>query len=313
MYYIGLDVGGTKTAVSVGKIQDEAIEILGREETPTRQTPQETVEALAATVEKYRDTYGVRAVGISCGGPLDNATGVIVSPPNLPGWHGFCITDYMKQRFSLSARLENDANACALAEWKFGAGQGVQNMVFLTFGTGIGAGLILDGRLYGGANGNAGEVGHIRLQRRGPVGFGKEGSFEGFCSGGGIARLAVETARRKKEMPACIRAMGGYDKVTAKELSKAAFAGDAFAKGIFRRSGVMLGKGLSVIIDTLNPQRIVLGGVFMRSSALLVPAMQKEIEREALSVSRSVCSVVPAKLSENIGDYAALSVAAFLK
>ena len=155
-------------------------------------------------------------------------------------------------------------------------------MIFFTFGTGLGAGLILDGKLYGGSNGNAGEFGHIRLANKGPIGYGKKGSFEGFCSGGGIARLAVETARKQKEIPDCIQKMGGYEKVTTKGLSQAAFAGDRFAKKIFEKSGKMLGKGLSMAIDILNPEKIVLGGVFMRSSELLIPAMKKEIQNSRI-------------------------------
>ena len=112
-----------------------------------------------------------------------------MSPPNLPGWDNIDIVKQIKTHFGVPVHLQNDANACALAEWKFGAGRGTKNMVFLTFGTGLGAGLILDGKLYSGTNDNAAELGHIRLDRFGPVGFGKTGSFEGFCSGGGIAQL----------------------------------------------------------------------------------------------------------------------------
>jgi glucokinase len=239
---------------------------------------------------------------------LDNQTGILTTS-NLPGWHNLNIIAYIKERFSLDAKLENDANACALAEWKFGAGKGTKNMVFFTFGTGLGAGLILDGRLYAGTNGNAGEAGHIRLAKNGPFGFRKYGSFEGFCSGAGIAKLAVIMAKRRKTMPDCIREMGGYDKVTTKALAAAAFNGDVFAKKVFAKSGEKLGEGLSIIVDVLNPEKIVLGGVFMRSSALLVPSMQKALDREALEESASVCQIVEAGLKENIGDYAAISVA----
>ena len=310
MFCIGFDIGGTKCAVSLGEVQGDSIQVLRREETPTTANPVETLEKLAPFVEAYQQEVPVVSAGISCGGPLDSATGVIIAPPNLHvGWHGFAIVDYVKKRFGLSAVLENDANACAVAEWRFGAGRGSMNMVFFTFGTGLGAGLILDGKLYSGTNGNAGEFGHMRLAKVGPVGYGKEGSFEGFCSGGGIARLAVMMAKRQKQMPKCIEELGGYEKVTTKALSKAAFAGDSFAKRVFEKSGEMLGKGLSVVIDVLNPQKIVLGGVFMRSGELLIPAMKKQIKKEALGGSACVCEIVPAQLSENIGDVAALAVA----
>lgn len=133
--------------------------------------------------------------GISCGGPLDSKTGVILSPPNLPGWDHIEITRHFTETLGVPARLINDANASALAEWKYGAGVGTQNMIFLTFGTGLGAGLVLNGALFEGTNGMAGEIGHMRLAAFGPSGYGKCGSFEGFCSGAGIAELARGFAR----------------------------------------------------------------------------------------------------------------------
>ena len=129
----------------------------------------------------------ISAIGISCGGPLNSKKGVILSPPNLPGWDNIEIVNIIKDRLDVPAKLQNDANACALAEWKYGAGRGSNNMIFLTFGTGFGAGLILDGRLYNGVNCMSGEIGHVRLTEYGPVGYGKAGSCEGYCSGGGIA------------------------------------------------------------------------------------------------------------------------------
>lgn len=306
MYYLGLDIGGTKCAVSVGEVEQNDVRILERNEVATTRNPLETLGSLDQYVREYLKKYPVLRVGISCGGPLDSDGGIIVCPPNLPGWENFAVVDYVKNKYGLSARLENDANACAVAEWKFGAGIGAKNMVFLTFGTGLGAGLILNGKLYAGTNGNAGEAGHIRLSRSGPFGYGKNGSFEGFCSGGGIARLAAEMAKKQKNLPDYMQEKNG---VTTKRLAQAAFADDPFAKKVFDRSGKMLGKGLSVLIDILNPEKIVIGGVFMRSGELLVPSMQKEIDREALSCSRKVCQIVPAKLSENIGDIAAISVA----
>ena len=309
-YCIGFDIGGTKCAVSLGKVEEGKISLLKREETPTVDEPKKTLSVLAPFVKEWVKEYGVTAAGISCGGPLDSKKGLIVSTPNLSkGWHGFYIVDYVKEEFGLTAKLQNDANACAVAEWKFGAGRGTRNMVFFTFGTGLGAGLILDGKLYAGANDNAGEAGHIRLAKTGPIGYGKAGSFEGFCSGSGIAKLAKQMAARCKKMPECIEKMGGMSEITTKKLAQAAFAGDKFAKRVFDKSGEMLGKGLSIIVDIINPEKIVIGGVFMRSSALLVPAMNKVLQKEALGESMQVCEIVPAELSENIGDIAALSLA----
>jgi glucokinase len=229
-YCIGFDIGGTKCAVSLGEITDGNIRVVHRQETPTLNTPIDTLSVLAPFVKEWTKAYCVTKAGISCGGPLDSQKGLIVSTPNLPsGWHGFYIVEYVQKEFGLSAKLQNDANACAVAEWKFGAGRATKNMVFFTFGTGLGAGLILDGKLYAGTNDNAGEAGHIRLAKKGPVGFGGAGSFEGFCSGAGITRLAKIMAARCKKMPECIEKMGGMDEITTKKLAQAAFAGASCA------------------------------------------------------------------------------------
>lgn len=161
--------------------------------------------------------------------------GIIESPPNLPGWDSVPITDLLQSHFHAPAFLKNDANACAAAEWKYGAGKGTQNMIFLTFGTGLGVGLILDGRLYEGTNGNAGEVGHIRLDHFDPAGYGKIGSFEGFCSGG-ISQLrhtlALEAMQRGIR-PAYFSERMQNAEVTAKSIADAALAGDFSFRNLF--------------------------------------------------------------------------------
>jgi glucokinase len=145
-------------------------------------------------------------------------------------------------------------------------------MVFLTFGTGMGAGLILDGHLYNGTNGNAGEIGHVRLERFGPVGYGKQGSFEGFASGGGIAQIARTAAVEKLQQGGSVgycRSWEELDSVTAKTVAQAADAGDETAVRVYRQTGEMLGRGLAILVDVLNPERIVIGSIFRRSAELL--------------------------------------------
>ena len=185
-------------------------------------------------------------------------------------------------------------------------------MIFMTFGTGLGSGLILDGRLYEGTNGNAGEIGHLRLSEMGPVGYGKAGSFEGFCSGGGIAQLGYTLALEMAQSgiyPAYYKeGMSPLD-ITAKSVAEAARDGDETAIEVYRRSGEYLGRGLAFMIDILNPERIVIGSIFARSRNLLWEAAKQEIEREALAPAASCCRVVPAALGESIGDYAAIATA----
>jgi len=320
MNVIGIDIGGTKCAVACGKINDDGSIIIVDKMRFDTASIQETIDNLLETTSVIMrknglDTGNTSAIGISCGGPLDSKKGVILSPPNLPGWNNIPITDYFEKRFGVKTAVQNDANACALAEWKFGAARGYNNVIFLTFGTGMGSGLILEGRLYAGTNDMAGEVGHIRLDKNGPVGYGKAGSFEGFCSGGGIAQLAQTKALEKLQMGEkvtyCER-IEQINHITAKNVAEAAFAGDTTAIEVYRICATYLGSALSILIDVLNPEVIVLGSIYGRAKSLIEPEMRKVIQRECVSHSHRVCQIVPAGLGESIGDYAALSVAAYI-
>jgi glucokinase len=185
-------------------------------------------------------------------------------------------------------------------------------MIFLTFGTGLGAGLILNGKLYEGTNGNAGEVGHIRLENDGPIGYCKRGSFEGFCSGGGIGQLGYVMALKCIEngtYPLYFKKGMSAGDITAKSIADAAAKGDPTALEVYRVSGEYLGKGLALLIDILNPEKIVIGSIFARNESLFIDAMTSEIEKEALLPSASCCKIVPAALSEQIGDYASIATA----
>lgn len=284
----GIDIGGTKCAVTIGNIKDEAVEIINKIKFKTSEysNPYDVLERLADELEKMQ-CEGIEAIGISCGGPLDSKNGVIISPPNLPGWDNISVKNFFEERFKAKTFLQNDADACAVAEWKFGAAKGLENVIFLTFGTGLGAGLILNGRLYSGTNSMAGEVGHIRLSKFGAVGYGKSGSAEGFCSGGGIAQIgrskALELLQIGKDCLFC-RSYDELDKITAETIARAANSGDLCALEVYRISGRKLGELLSVLIDLLNPQMIVIGSVYTRSSHLMQAEMNKVIESETLAV-----------------------------
>lgn len=303
MKYTGIDIGGTKCAVVTGNEKGICDKI--RFDTTT---VSETLGNIMSAVEKLGAND---AIGISCGGPLDSKKGVIMSPPNLPGWDNIEIVKMLTERFGVPAGIQNDANACALAEWKYGAGERCENMIFLTFGTGMGAGLILNGELYAGTNDSAGEAGHIRLENFGPVGYGKAGSFEGFCSGGGIAQTGKMLARESLQSgipTAFCRDFSELDGITAKLLADYAKKGDAVAMRAYDICAEKLGYALSILIDLLNPEKIVIGSIFERSGELLRDKMQEVINRETLALPRSVCEIVPARLGDSIGDYAALAV-----
>ncbi|SHJ29164.1 ROK family protein [Pseudozobellia thermophila] len=313
-FYIGLDIGGTKCAVVLG---DRNFKIYEKVffETKVSRGPALIIDEFKGHVHKLVDKYGrekLVKIGISCGGPLDSKKGLIKSPPNLPGWDAIPIVDILEKEFRVDVAIQNDANACALAEWMMGAGVGTENMVFLTFGTGMGAGLILNGKIYSGTNDLGGEVGHLRLADDGPVGFGKAGSFEGFCSGGGIAKLAKTTVEHKLKNEIAVGfcpTVEGIDALTAKSVFTAAHKGDATALEIVRISAYYLGRALAILIDTLNPECIVIGSIYARNEALLRPLVYEVLEKEAIPEALGVCRILPAKLGDKIGDYAALGVA----
>lgn len=314
MDVLGFDIGGTKCAVILAHIEEERVEFLERTEIKTVPDWNLILGSLAGEARSMLLRHAIVEsdcrIGISCGGPLDSERGLILSPPNLPCWDRVPVTEILSRKLSMPAVLRNDADACALAEWRFGAGKGSRHMIFLTFGTGLGAGLILNGQLYTGACGMAGEVGHIRMEADGPAGYGKTGSLEGFCSGGGIGQLAqrkakqlVETGRRASYHT------GSLEEITAKAVAVAAARGEADALEVYRISGSYFGKGLSVLIDLLNPEIIVAGSIFTRAEKLLRTSMEAELVKEALPQSRAACKIVPSALGERIGDYGAVVAA----
>ena len=310
---VGVDIGGTKTAVLVSA---GAPSVLDRIEFPTKPTkgPEPVLRLIKSGIRDLIAKHRLKptAIGVSCGGPLDRIGGIIQAPPNLPTWADVPIKAILEGEFGVTCRVENDANAGAVAEHRFGAGRGCQNMIFLTMGTGLGAGIITDGKLYHGANNFAGEIGHVRLTRTGPVGYHKAGSVEGWASGGGMPQVAakvVEAARRNNEPTLLAEILKQGKPITARDVALAARKGDVVANKVLRSTARRLGETLAILVDILNPERIVIGGLAMRLGDLLLGPAQEVMQREALPYSTAVCQVVPTQLDERIGDVAALCVA----
>lgn len=323
---LGFDIGGTKCAVVMGRVDDHPDttatpvkpEILDRQSFATREadSPQQAVQHMVdlakGMIARFPASERPVGAGISCGSPLDSRRGLILSPPNLPGWDRVPVTEMISSALDMPAWLLNDADAGALAEWQFGAGRGCSSMAFLTFGTGFGSGLILNGRLYSGIDDGAGEIGHIRISPNGPVGYGKSGSLEGFCSGGGIAQLARTRVLEKTQMGervAFCEAAGGPEYLTAKVVGEAADSGDSLARQILAESGEYLGRGLAILLDLLNLERIIIGSIFVRSYPWIWPAADVTLRQESLERTYRRCQVLRAELGESIGDLAAISIA----
>ena len=322
----GVDIGGTKTAVVLAAepfsraavaTGGAAPSILTRGVFATRPAAgpepaiRSIVEALRQALASPAAAEGsLRAIGVSCGSPLDAKAGVIQEPPNLATWKDVPITSILGREFGVPCFLENDANAGAMAEHAFGGGRGTRNLVFLTMGTGFGAGLIVEGELYRGASDAAGEIGHVRLSATGPIGYHKAGSVEGWASGGGMAKVAKlrMAAAAARGQPTLLAEVDGRE-VTARDVAEAAERGDVLAGQIIRATGRRLGQALAIVVDVLNPECILVGGLALRLGESLLGPARAVVAREALAGSAGVCRIAAAELGESIGDVAALCVA----
>lgn len=295
---LALDIGGTKTTAAIGSVDGV---VHSRVTVPTR--AQEGFPAAWATIEEVAgrvissSRQGASAIAVSIGGPVDSATGTILGPPNLPGWDAIPLSDLLQERFGLPVHVEHDAKAGALAEHYFGIGRGIDNLVFLTVGTGIGAGAIVDGRLVRGHRDNFGEVGHWRLSETGPALYGKPGSWEGTASGAGVAAMA--TAADPMTWPSGT----GADAVF-----RAAREGDRTALDVVDAFADSLGRGIALIVDLLAPELVVLGSLGVRTADLVLARVQSVVGAES-STRNLPCPVLPSGLGEDLGILAALAVA----
>ena len=294
---LGLDIGGTKSAAVLG---DETGRVLARESGPTPQGAwPEAVAFMVELLHAVRPPTGeIQAVGVSCGGPLDSKTGTVHTPPNLPHWNNVPLRDLLQAEFGLPVWVENDANATALAEHQWGAGQGTHNMAFLTMGTGIGAGLILNNELYRGRRDLAGEVGHTTIVPNGPPCLcGRHGCLETLSSGTAIGRIARERY--------------GDNALTAHDVCDRARLQDPLAQSIIADAAFYMGIGLANLLQTLNLERIVLGTLAVQAGDLLLDPIRKSTQAHCWPRVWDGVTIVPAALGNAAQDMAALAVARF--
>ena len=304
-YGFGIDVGGT--TVKLGLFTEPG-ELLEKWEIPTRTEDHggailpDIVDAVeVCLVRRGLSKEQVLGLGIGVPGPV-RRNGVVDRCANL-GWGTFRLEETLSARLGLPVKAGNDANVAALGEYWQGGGQGYSSMILVTLGTGIGGGIVVDGKILYGAHGAGGEIGHIRLADQGPVGYGKRGSVEGFCSGGGVKQLAETYAREALQAGGAPPWAAG--EITAKTVAQAAMAGEPVACAVYAEVGRWLGRAL----DLLNPQRIVIGSIFARSGGLMIPAMERELARECLPGSLAACQIVPCELGEDMGGYGCMAVA----
>jgi len=318
---IGIDLGGTQIRVAILR----GVQILSRAATLTGQnpTPDRVLERIYTILQQVLDTAGVTlaeiaGIGVAAPGPLDNRTGTIYSPPNLPAWKSVALRDILQEKYQKPVFVENDANAAALGEYMFGAGQGCRDMVYMTVSTGIGGGIIVDGKIMEGASGGAGELGHITIDWKGErCTCGNIGCLEALASGTAIARLAntaiangqgaelLDFARTMLEHTSTIPDKGALPKfdfntqpldaeatqilanndttalsLSAHTVARAAEAGIPLARAIITQAAEALGVGLVNILHIFNPEVIILGGGVMQMGTMLMdPALRIMYER----------------------------------
>ena len=240
-------------------------------------------------------------VGVSVASPTDPDTGVMYNPPNLPGWDGFSLKPVLEDKLSLKASVANDATLAALAEHRYGAGRGHKNMIYVTVSTGIGGGVIIDGRLYTGSRGFAGELGHITIDRKGPIcNCGNAGCLEAMASGTAVARMARERLAAGEPSVLLERADGGADEVSARTVAEAATSGDALASDIMQEVGTNLGIGIVSLLHAFDPEIIVIGGGMSESLELLLPGIAQEVERHAMAQHRGGLRLAKSKLGDDV-------------
>ncbi len=304
---VAVDLGGTRIRSA---LINEKGEILARAERET--LAQEGPEAVIGRIEAcIRDVArGTEAISIAAPGPLDPWKGIVHQAPNLPGWREVPLADILHRTFGVPIYLNNDANLAALAEHRFGAGQGANDLIYLTISTGIGGGIISQGKLLLGAKGLAAEVGHITLEPEGPpCGCGGRGHLESLASGTAIARRAVEEMEKGTETSITRLVEGELSKVTAKVVAQAAREGGPLANSIFKEAGFYIGLGITNLLHLLNPQLVILGGGVSKAGDLLFDPVRATVEARAIPSIKEGVKIVPSALGDDAG---LLGAAAFM-
>ena len=309
---LALDVGGTKLAAGV-VTGDGSVHAFLTAPALRHEGPRSMIDRLVQLGRRAVSDSGVTweripAIGIACGGPLDPASGVILSPPNLPGWDEIPLAAMIREALGRPAVVDNDATAAAIAEWWYGAGRGgtVRDLVYLTISTGVGGGLILDGRPYRGSAGNAGELGHLTVEWQGrQCGCGRRGCLEAYASGTNIAARAVEALASSDE-PSALR---GLEAVTARDVSEAAAAGDALAVRVWDETTGILASAVASVLDVFNPQLVVLGGGVTRAGEQLLGPVRDGALAAAMGPAAGSARVVGAELGDSLAVLAAAAIA----
>lgn len=309
---LGVDLGGTKLQLALGDAEGRPLRARRRPTEPSGDPAADVAriaeDARALLAEAGVAACDVSAIGVSVPGPFDPDTGMVLRPPNLPGWDAVPLRAWLEDRFGCPVHLENDANAAALAEWRFGAGRGAQHFVYLTMSTGVGGGLVLGGRLYRGVRAGAGELGHVPIEWQGDVcSCGLRGCAEAYLGGASLARRLREVTPPESRVA---RLAGGREAATAVHLVEAAKQGDPFALAEMARYAHYLARLLSVTVFALAPEVIALGTIpTAAGEALVFEPVRRQLGAHLWPRVASGLRIVPAELGDALASHAALAAA----
>jgi len=312
---VAVDIGGTKIMTAIFASDGK---IMAKDVRPTLgvEGVNRVIERISSAIEGLLSDNNVKtsqtgAICIACAGGIDTGRGVVVTPsPHLPDWVEIPLADTIKKKLGISTYLINDASAAALGEHRYGAGRGVKNLVLLTLGTGIGGGIIADGKLYLGAVGGAGEIGHMTIDVNGPrCGCGNIGCLEILASGTAIAKNTVERIKRGEKSSLADMAGGDLNNITTEAIGQAARNGDKLAREVIGRAAYYLGIGLVNTVNIFNPEMIIIGGGMAELGEMIIGPGRKMVAERAFSISARAVRIVTAQLGNEAGIYGAAAFA----
>lgn len=303
---VAVDLGGTKYIAAVingdGKILSRCYRY-----TLSHQGPKKVIQRLTATIKETIETAGIDyaklgGIGLAIAGLIDTGRGLVTESPNLPRWKNIPLMDLLTDEFRMPVHILNDANAAVLGECRLGAGKGLDNVVFLTISTGIGGGIFVNGSLYNGTNGCAGEIGHMIVQETGPAcPCGRHGCLEALASGTAIARMARDRLTGWEKSILTSMVGGVLDEITARQVAQGARKGDPLCLDVISVAGHYLGIGLGNIVNIFNPQMIIIGGGVSGMGEMLLKPARKAMKEHAFRLPVRNVRIIRAKLGVDAG------------
>ena len=309
---LGVDLGGTKIATALATAQGKIL-ARGYNLIPTQTAPDTVISTIFATIDKTLSSSEIAlsrvlGIGIAAAGIIDSDYGKVIFSPNLPGWREVPLREAVEQRFGTPAYLGNDANLAALGEWYFGVQKKVANLIYITVSTGIGGGIISNGRLYTGCRGTAGEIGHMTIDINGPrCNCGNIGCWEALASGTALAREAVKQITQGANTSIVELVNGDVSKIDAKVVFEAAKQGDELAKELISQLAYYFGVGLANLVNIFNPELILIGGGVAKMGDLLLQPAIKVVKKRAFATSAATVKIKPALLGDDSGVLGAVA------